>query len=104
VYFLALFGIEEAGTVEPKPGIPPSTKHVAELVELMKKRNIKIILAANYFDQEKVRNVAARVDGIPVIVPLYVGGAPDVDNYFALFDLWVKSLLSAAKEVGAIPS
>jgi len=104
VYFLALFGIEEAGTVEPKPGIPPSTKHVADLVELMKERNIRIILAANYFDAEKVRNVAARVDGVPVIVPLYVGGTPDVEDYFVLFDFWVKSVLDAAMEVGLVQS
>jgi ABC-type Zn uptake system ZnuABC Zn-binding protein ZnuA len=104
VYFLTLFGIEEAGTVEPKPGIPPSTKHVAELVDLMKARKIRLILAANYFDEEKVRSVAARVDGVPVIVPLYVGGAPGVGDYFELFDLWIKSLLNAAEEAGVVPS
>lgn len=104
VYFLTLFGIEEAGTVEPKPGIPPSTKHVAELVELMKARRIRLILAANYFDEKKVRSVAARVEGVPVIVPLYVGGAPGVSDYFELFDLWVKSLISAAEVAGVASS
>ena len=46
-----LTALEEAGTVEPKPGIPPSPKHVAELIEVMKKQKIRIILAANYFDK-----------------------------------------------------
>jgi ABC-type Zn uptake system ZnuABC Zn-binding protein ZnuA len=104
VYFLTLFGIEEAGTVEPKPGIPPSTKHVAELVDLMRARGIRLIMAANYFDEEKVRAVASRVDGVPVIVPLYVGGAPGIDDYFALFDHWVKTLTEAAQEAGMIAS
>ncbi len=100
VYFVNLFGLEEAGTVEPKPGIPPSAKHVADLVQLMRDRNIRVILAANYFDNKQVRGVASRVDATPVIVPLYVGGEPGVDDYFQLFDLWVGRLLAAATQTG----
>jgi len=100
VYFLHLFGMKEAGTVEPKPGIPPSAKHVAELINMMKQRNIKIILAANYFDENKIRSVASKVGARPVIVPLYVGGIPGVDDYFELVDYWVNNLVDAAKKVG----
>jgi ABC-type Zn uptake system ZnuABC Zn-binding protein ZnuA len=100
VYFLTLFEIEEAGTVEPKPGIPPSPKHVAELINTMRERDIRIILAANYFDEHKVRSIAESVGAVPVIVPLYVGGAPGAEDYFQLVDLWVDSLLNAAREAG----
>jgi len=100
VYFLTLFEIEEAGTVEPKPGIPPSPKHVAELLNMMRERSIRIILAANYFDENKVRSIAESVGATPVIVPLYVGGAPGIDDYFQLVDLWVDSLVEAATETG----
>lgn len=96
VYFFSLFGLEEAGTVEPKPGITPSPKHVTELVEHMRARNIKILLAANYFDQQQVRTVASRVGAEPVIVPLYVGGVDGVQDYFQLVDYWVGGLLAAA--------
>ncbi|MFH1725354.1 MAG: metal ABC transporter substrate-binding protein [Elusimicrobiota bacterium] len=99
VYFLSLFGLNEAGTIEPKPGIPPSPKHVTRLVELMRERGIRIILAANYFDKQHVRTVAAKVGAEPVIVPLYVGGAPGADDYFQLVDHWVASLLKAARKV-----
>jgi len=102
VYFVTLFGLEEVGTVEPKPGIPPSPRHVTELVELMRKRGIKLILAANYFDEQKIRTVASRVDAIPVIVPLYVGGADGVATYFDLVDLWTSRLVEAAAQVGAV--
>ncbi|MBN1522750.1 MAG: zinc ABC transporter substrate-binding protein, partial [Candidatus Aureabacteria bacterium] len=60
IYFLKLFGIEEAGTVEPKPGIPPSPRHVTDLVSLMQAQDIRIVLAANYFDEQKIRTVAGR--------------------------------------------
>ncbi len=102
VYFIHLFGLEEAGTVEPKPGIPPSARHVAELVQLMRDREIRLILAANYFDEGQVRSVAAKVDAFAVIVPLYVGGEPGVEDYVQLFDLWLQRLLDAAQRAGIL--
>jgi ABC-type Zn uptake system ZnuABC Zn-binding protein ZnuA len=102
IYFVDLFGLKEIGTVEPKPGIPPSPRHVTELVEQMRERDIKIILAANYFDEQKIRTVAGRVGAVPVIVPLYAGGAPDTDSYFDLVDLWTGRLIEAARETGSV--
>ena len=102
IYFFKLFGLEEAGNVEPKPGIPPSAKHVTELINLMKERNIRIILAANYFDEQQIRAVAARVDAEAVIVPLYVDGAPGTDDYFKLVDFWIDGLLKAAEKKGIL--
>jgi zinc/manganese transport system substrate-binding protein len=102
VYFARLFGLEEAGYVEPKPGIPPSPKHVTDLVNMMHEKDIRIILAANYFDEQQIRTVAGRVDAEPVIVPVYVGGAPGTDDYFQLVDLWVNGLLEAAKKKGVL--
>jgi len=102
IYFVKLFGLEEAGNVEPKPGIPPSAKHVTDLINLMKERNIRIILAANYFDEQQVRTVAARTDAEAVIVPLYVGGAEGVDDYFKLVDNWVEGLSKAAEKKGIL--
>lgn len=102
VYFVRLFGLEEAGTVEPKPGIPPSPQHVTDLVEQMRARSIKILLAANYFDEQKIRTVADRVDAEAVIVPLYVGGIDGVNDYFQLVDYWVDGVLMAAANKGLI--
>ena len=104
VYFLQPVLAEEAGTVEPKPGIPPSPRHVTELVDLMRERKIRIILAANYFDEQKIRTVAERVDAVPVIVPLYVGGEEGVDDYFQLVDLWTERMVAAAVAVGKAPA
>ena len=102
IYFLDLFGLEEAGTVEPKPGIPPSPRHVAGLVDLMRSKGIKLLLAANYFDEQKIRTVAGRVGAAPVIVPMYVGGTPDTGDYFKLVDFWIDRIVAAAGEKGLI--
>lgn len=100
VYFCKLFGLKEVDTVEPKPGIPPSAKHVAELISLMRERKIRILLAENYFPHDQIRSVAEKANAEPVIVPLYVGGAPGADDYFKLVDLWINSLLKAANRAG----
>ena len=101
-YFLKLFGLEEAATIESKPGIPPSARSVTNLVRMMQDDSISIILAANYFDEHKVKTVADRTGAQAVIVPLFVGGAPETGTYFELVDYWVNGLLRAAHEIGLV--
>lgn len=101
-YLLDLFGLEEAGDVEPKPGIPPSPKHVTELVSMMQEKEIGLLLAANYFDQQAIRTVAGRTGAEAVVLPLFVGGAPGTDSYFALVDHWVDELSAAARRKGLV--
>ena len=101
-YFEQLFGLEEVGTVEPKPGIPPAPRHVTELVGKMQALDVRILLAANYFDEHKIRTVADRVGAEAVIVPLYVGGKQGVEDYFQLVDCWVDGLLAAAERKGLL--
>ena len=95
IYLRGIFGIEIIGYVEPKPGIPPSPKHVEELVQEMKKNNVQVLLAANYFDENKVRRICEKVGAIPVIVPMFVDGAPNTENVYKLFDLWISELNKA---------
>ncbi|MEJ2054306.1 MAG: metal ABC transporter substrate-binding protein [Calditrichaceae bacterium] len=95
IYFQSLFGIDIIGYVEPKPGIPPSPKHIEELVQDMRKNAVKVVLAANYFDEGKVRNICQKVGAVPVIVPMYVDGAPGTEDVFKLVDLWISGLKAA---------
>ncbi len=99
VYFAKLFGLEIVSNVEPKPGIPPSPKHVEELVGLMRKHHIKVILSANYFSASKVREICSKVGAVPVIVPVYVNGAPGTDDVFKLIDLWISKIDEAFAKV-----
>ena len=99
IYFKQLFGVEIIGYVEPKPGIPPSPKHVEELVQEMRKNKVKVVLAANYFDEYKVKNICNKVGSIPVIVPMFVDGAPGTENVFKLTDYWIDKLSNAFKQV-----
>jgi zinc/manganese transport system substrate-binding protein len=98
IYFKNLLGIDIVGYVEPKPGIPPSPKHVEQLINTMKNNDIKVIIAANYFDENKVKNISQIVGAKPVIVPLYVYGNDNIDDAFKMYEYWVKELNSAFAE------
>ncbi|PKN59483.1 MAG: hypothetical protein CVU56_00185 [Deltaproteobacteria bacterium HGW-Deltaproteobacteria-14] len=95
IYFARLFGLEVVGEVEPKPAIPPTPKHVEKIINLMRTLDVRVVLAANYFDESKVRRICKAVDAEAVIVPLYVGGAAGAADYFALVDHWLDRLLAA---------
>jgi zinc/manganese transport system substrate-binding protein len=97
-YLLRLFGLEEAGDVEPKPGIPPSLKHVTDLIDMMREKKIRILIAANYFDAQKTNSIADKTGAKAVIVPLFVGGAPGIDDYFRLVDCWTDALSKVAED------
>ncbi len=101
-YFQQLFGLDIIGYVEPKPGIPPSPRHVEELIQKMRQYHVKVILAANYFDERKVREIAEKIGGKAVIVPLSVGGVPEVKNYFQLIDYWISHIKAAFNEVESV--
>ncbi len=94
-YFSARFRIPCSMYVEPKPGIPPSPRHVRDVITFMRDENIKVLLAANYFSRGQVERVASRTDAVPLRVPEHVRGEEGVDDYFTLIDLWVTRLAAA---------
>ena len=95
IYFVRTFGLQIVGEVEPKPAIPPSPKHVEKIINLMRSLDVRVVLAANYFDESKVNRICSAVNARSVIVPLCVGGAAGTEDYFKLVDLWLDGLLDA---------
>ena len=94
-YFEERFQIDCADYVETKPGIPPTPRHVARLIELMRGEGLSVVLAASYFDRGRVESVASRGNAQAVVVPMQTGARPGVETYFDLVDLWVTELASA---------
>ncbi len=94
-YFTSSFGVSCAIYVEPKPGIPPSPKHVAKVIHDSQDMNIPVLLAVNYYDQDQIRMVAERTGAMPVIVPMSVEGAPNTGSFIDLMSNWVNQISSA---------
>jgi ABC-type Zn uptake system ZnuABC Zn-binding protein ZnuA len=100
-YFSREFQLPCVDYIEPKPGIPPTPSHVQEVIREMKEQHIQVLLSTNYYDRSQVQEVAARTAARAVIVPGNVGGAPGVNTYFDLINLWVSELARAFIPAGA---
>jgi ABC-type Zn uptake system ZnuABC Zn-binding protein ZnuA len=99
--FADRFGLEVIGYVEPRPGIPPTPQHTLDVINEMKRQNVKLILVEPYFDL-KTPNAIARDTGAQVLVmPPSVGGVKEVTDYFKLFDYDVGLLIEAIRKTGA---
>lgn len=65
-YFIHWIGLREVGTLESKPGIPPSVKHLESLIASIQENNVKAILRTPY-DDVKPSDWLANRTNIPVI-------------------------------------
>jgi zinc/manganese transport system substrate-binding protein len=97
--FAERFGLDIVGYVEPRPGIPPTPQHTLDLINEMKRQNVKLVLVEPYFDS-KTPNAIGRETGAQVLVmPPSVGGNKDVGDYFKLFDYDIALLVAAIQKV-----
>ena len=94
-YFSRRFNINCAEYVEAKPGIPPTPRHVQEVIALMRDQHIAVVMAANFYDHSEVNEMALRTGATAVIVPQNTDGAPGVHTYFDLMNTWVNGLARA---------
>ena len=93
--FAEHFHLNVVGYVEPRPGIPPSPQHTVELIQQMKRDNVKVIVVEPYFDL-KTPNAIGRETGAQVLVlPPSVGGEKEITDYFKLFDYDITKLKQA---------
>jgi ABC-type Zn uptake system ZnuABC Zn-binding protein ZnuA len=102
VYFSRTFGLNVIQEVEPKPSIPPSPQSIRRLINTMSKETVKVILAANFYDENKVRMICSRVKARPAIVAFSVHGKPGINSYVQLVDHWLDSLLDGYRQTGVI--
>jgi zinc/manganese transport system substrate-binding protein len=96
VYFAARFGFKIDLFLEPKPGIPPTPAHLAEVITQMKERRAHVILVDYYLDRRTAETVAARTDATVVPVSQFPGAIKGTEQgYIALLDYLVDSVAKA---------
>ncbi len=96
-YFIAWMGMREVGSLEPRPGIPPTPSHLADLVERMKRESAKVIVYEAY-NSPKAAEFLSQRTGIPaVMLPYTIGGSDRAKDLFGLFDDTIARLAGALK-------
>jgi len=97
VYFAHRFGLNIDIFLEPKPGIPPSPSHLAEVIEKMKAQKIKAIIVEPFHDRKIAEKVASSTGAKVVDFAQYPGAFPGADSYVKLIDALVSRLAAAMK-------
>jgi len=93
-YLIAWLGMREVGSLEPKPGLPPSSAHLAELLGVLKRTPAKAVVRSAYSDPKPAAWLAERA-GIPaVMLPYTVGGSDKAKDLFGLFEDTLARLLA----------
>lgn len=97
-YFTEWAGFKEAGFIEPKPGIPPTPSHVAELIKKMNSTGVKLVIASNYYPRKTGEIIAEKTGAVFLSIPTSVGGEDGIKTYTDLFDAIVGDISKALKK------
>ena len=92
VYLFDWLGIEIAGALEPKPGLPATIGHLASLKKIVMEQPVKMIVHTPYQNPRAAQRLA-KINNIPIVeLPYTVGGSKQVKDLFDLFTLTIKKL------------
>ncbi|EQC46848.1 metal ABC transporter substrate-binding protein [Bacteriovorax sp. Seq25_V] len=84
-YFLNDMGIEVAGYLEPKPGIPPSAAHMLNIMKTIDEKNVKLVLVENYFSDSIARKLQEKKDVRIYHIPVAAEGVEKVTTIVDLY-------------------
>src|SRR2546426_1700904 len=103
-YFAKTFAMEGFVTIELKPGVDPTARHIQNLISSMKAEHVPIVVREPQFPEKVPALIAAQTGAKLVKLPIMPGGVPKTSTYIEMMDYIVHSLVQAAKEgAGASP-
>ena len=95
-YLEAWLGLKQVAALEPKPGLEPTTSHLAGVLETLRREPAKMVLRAAYQDGRASEWIAGRAKVNAVVLPFTVGGNDGAKDLFGLYDDTVRRLLKGA--------
>lgn len=97
VYLANWLGLDLVAALEPKPGVPPTSSHLAAILERLRTTPAKAIVVAAYEDPKAGQWLAERT-GLPVVtLPYTVGGNDQATDLIALYDDTINRLLEVVE-------
>jgi zinc/manganese transport system substrate-binding protein len=95
VYFLSRFGLSPAGSIEDRPGIPPTPGHLTRLIRTMKDERVAVVLVEPWNDRKLAARVAEEAGAQLVVGAASVGALPGTETYLQAVEYNVKALADA---------
>ena len=94
-YLLDWLGLEQVASLEPKPGIPPTTSHLEKLLKQLKANPAHVIIRTPYESDDASEWLSKKTATPALVLPYTIGGDAESRDLFALFERSV-SLLTGA--------
>jgi zinc/manganese transport system substrate-binding protein len=94
-YFAARFGMDFFGTVELKPGIDPTARHIEELMASMKAEHVPIVVREPQFPEKVPKRIAEQTGATMITLPIMPGGVPNTETYIKMMDYIVHTMVTA---------
>jgi zinc/manganese transport system substrate-binding protein len=92
IYFTDRFGLKIAGYVEPKPGIPPTPSHNAEIIRIIQQRKIKVIITDVFYSDNAPNQIANATDVKVLKLPTQVYGLENINSYLEMMDYIINQI------------
>lgn len=93
LYFLDWAGLVSVGALEPKPGIPPSVRHVTDLLTAVQGKGVRFVIQEIYHPQKLSRLFAEKSGAKLLVLPSMVGAVPGTETVWAKFDHIIDKLI-----------
>ena len=87
--------LNEIIPLEPKPGIPPSSGYLAQVVDTLQKQPVKMIIRSAYENPRSSEFIAKKAGVTAVMLPFTVGGTKEASDLFTLYDTTIDRMLEA---------
>jgi zinc/manganese transport system substrate-binding protein len=94
-YFAQRFGLDYFGTIELKPGIDPTPRHIEGLSRAMKSEHVPIVVREPQFPEKVPKNIAEQTGATLITLPIMPGGVPNTETYIKLMDYIVHTMVAA---------
>lgn len=101
VYFANRFGLVLDGTIETKPGVPATPRHLEELIARMKSDRVRLVLREVAYEMPLAETVAEKAGGRVATIATLTGGLPGADTYVAFVEANLRAVLAAVAAAGA---
>ena len=95
LYFAERFGMKYYGTIELKPGVDPTPRHIQDLVAEMKADHVPLVVREPQFPEKAPKRVAEMAGATLVTLPIMPGGAPNTETYIKMMDYIIHTMVNA---------
>ena len=96
-YFADRFGLVYFGTIELRPGIDPTPRHIEELIGAMKAEHVSIVVREPQFPEKVPKRVAEQTGATMITLPIMPGGVPHTETYIKMMDYIIQTMVNTGR-------